>query len=54
MPKKFSGENTKATAARTRKAEARQVELERIETQKEDAYWADDDKHVQRKLQRQV
>lgn len=52
MPKKFAGENTKSAIARIRKTEVKQVEKQRIEAEKEDAYWRDDDKHVQRKLQR--
>ena len=54
MPKKFSGENSKAVVARARISEARESEKARIESEKADAYWADDDRIVQRKLQRKV
>lgn len=39
MPKKFAGENTKSAIARIRKTEVKQVEKQRIEAEKEDAYW---------------
>ncbi|CAJ0930111.1 unnamed protein product, partial [Mesorhabditis belari] len=52
MPKKFAGENSKASAARERKAEVQRVENERKQKANDDAFWADDDKHVQKKLQR--
>lgn len=52
MPKKFKGENSKATVAKERKA-AQQAEVQaKKQKEQEDAYWADDDKHVQKKLQR--
>lgn len=54
MPKKFQGENTKAVAARVRKTEAKVQEKTRIEQEKEEAYWVDDDKHANRKAQRKV
>lgn len=54
MPKKFVGENSKAAAARARKSAVKDEERTRQEKAKEDAYWADDDKHVQRKQQRKV
>ena len=54
MPKKFKGENSKAAEARARKEEARVAEQTRKQKEAEDAYWADDDKHVNRKLQRKV
>ncbi|KAG8594738.1 hypothetical protein GDO81_001316 [Engystomops pustulosus] len=52
MPKKFQGENTKSAAARARKAEAKAVADAKRQQDLEDAYWQDDDKHVQRKEQR--
>lgn len=52
MPKKFQGENTKSSAARARKAEAKAVADAKRQQELEDAYWKDDDKHVMRKEQR--
>ncbi|XP_007943539.1 coiled-coil domain-containing protein 124 [Orycteropus afer afer] len=52
MPKKFQGENTKAAAARARKAEAKAAADARKQKELEDAYWRDEDKHVMRKEQR--
>lgn len=52
MPKKFQGENTKSSAARARKAEAKAVADAKRQQAQEDAFWQDDDKHVQRKEQR--
>ncbi|XP_043946568.1 coiled-coil domain-containing protein 124 [Protopterus annectens] len=52
MPKKFQGENTKSSAARARKAEAKAVAEAKKQQELEDAYWKDDDKHVARKEQR--
>ncbi|XP_006898318.1 PREDICTED: coiled-coil domain-containing protein 124 [Elephantulus edwardii] len=52
MPKKFQGENTKAAAARARKAEAKAAADARKQKELEDAYWKDEDKHVMRKEQR--
>ena len=54
MPKKFKGENSKAAEARARKEEVRLAEQTRKQKEAEDAYWADDDKHVNRKQQRKV
>ena len=54
MPKKFKGENSKAAVAKARKAEAKAAENARVEKEKEDAYWKDDDKHVAKKQQRKV
>jgi hypothetical protein len=54
MPKKFKGENTKATAAKERRS-AQQAEIQaKKQKDQEDAYWADDDKHVAKKQQRKV
>ncbi|KAM4708889.1 coiled-coil domain-containing protein 124 [Discoglossus pictus] len=52
MPKKFQGENTKSATARARKAEAKAVADAKRQQELEDAYWQDDDKHMQRKGQR--
>ncbi|KAH9505154.1 hypothetical protein Btru_059698 [Bulinus truncatus] len=52
MPKKFKGENSKASEAKARKEAAKQVENERAQKQEEDELWKDDDKHVARKQQR--
>uniref|UniRef100_A0A914C9C4 HMG box domain-containing protein n=1 Tax=Acrobeloides nanus TaxID=290746 RepID=A0A914C9C4_9BILA len=52
MPKKFAGENTKATVARERKNAAQVEKQTKAAQAKEDAYWADDDKNVLRKQQR--
>lgn len=54
MPKKFQTENTKAVQARARKAEAKAEEKARLEKEKEDAEWRDDDKNLARKQQRKV
>lgn len=54
MPKKFSGENTKAVAARARKNAAKEEEQLRKQKEKEDEYWRDDDKLINKKLQRKV
>ncbi|KAG8454675.1 hypothetical protein GDO86_001048 [Hymenochirus boettgeri] len=52
MPKKFQGENTKSSAARARKAEAKAVADAKRRKEIEDAFWQDTDKHVLRKEQR--
>lgn len=52
MPKKYQGENSKATAARARKEAAKQEEYERKQAAIEDAKWADDDRSLQKKQQR--
>ncbi|CAH0380890.1 unnamed protein product [Bemisia tabaci] len=52
MPKKFVGENSKAAAARARKAQASEEKEAIKKKQIEDELWKDDDKHVQRKQQR--
>ncbi|XP_041361080.1 coiled-coil domain-containing protein 124-like [Gigantopelta aegis] len=52
MPKKFKGENSKAVEARARKDAQKIAEQERIQKEKEDALWVDEDKHVARKQQR--
>ncbi|KAI6241261.1 Non-specific serine/threonine protein kinase [Aphelenchoides fujianensis] len=52
MPKKFTGENSKAAAARQTKEQKKVDERERLAKQKEDAQWADDDKGAAKKMQR--
>lgn len=54
MPKKFVGENSKATATRLRKENAKIEERKKDAAAKEDAYWTDDNKQAQRKFQRKV
>ena len=54
MPKKWKGDNPKAAEARERKEAKKQAELDRKQRAEEDAYWQDDDKHVQKKEQRKV
>lgn len=54
MPKKFTGENSKAAVARARKIAAQEKQNYKKEKEIEDAYWKDDDKLVQKKLQRKV
>lgn len=52
MPKKFAGENSKAVQAKARKAEARNVEVDKKAKAAEDALWAEDDKLVLRKQEK--
>lgn len=54
MPKKFVGENSKAVAARQRKAAAKEAEVEKIKKKVEDEYWKDDDKQAVKKQQRKA
>ncbi len=54
MPKKFRSVNTKAEAARERKAAAKESAAEKKQREEEDLYWQDDDKHVARKQDRKV
>ncbi|XP_035667951.1 coiled-coil domain-containing protein 124-like [Branchiostoma floridae] len=54
MPKKKWGDNPKALEARTRKESKKREEQERVEKAKDDAFWADDDKHLKRKQQRKA
>ncbi|XP_015109130.1 coiled-coil domain-containing protein 124 [Diachasma alloeum] len=53
MPKKFVGENSKAVAARARKAAAKEAEHSRKAQEAEDKAWEDDDKQIQKKKQKQ-
>ena len=52
MPKKLNGQNSKAVAAKARKEEKATAEKERVEREKEDALWRDDDKKREKKLSR--
>lgn len=52
MGKKM-GINTKAVEARERKQAVKNAKNEASQKQKEEQYWKDDDKHVNRKLERQ-
>lgn len=54
MPKKFAGENSKAVAARARKASSKEAETLKKQKELEDAYWKDDEKHIVKKQQRKV
>lgn len=54
MPKKFVGENSKASEARARKEAVRKDQQLKKQQEIDDAYWKDDDKHVTKKLQRKV
>jgi len=52
MPKKLNGQNSKAVTAKARKDEKAAAEKERVEREKEDAMWRDDDKKREKKLSR--
>lgn len=54
MPKKFVGENSKAVAARARKAAAKEAETIKKALEAEDKAWQDDDKQLLKKKQKQV
>lgn len=54
MPKKFVGENSKAVAARARKAAVKEAESIKKAKQEEDKAWEDNDKQVLKKKQKQV
>jgi len=54
MPKKFVGENSKATVAKARKEAQKSEQREKDAREKEDRYWADDDKNAVKKQQRKV
>ncbi|XP_046752203.1 coiled-coil domain-containing protein 124 [Diprion similis] len=53
MPKKFVGENSKAVAARARKAAVKEAETSKKVQEAEDKAWQDDDKQLQKKKQKQ-
>lgn len=52
MPKKFQGENSKAAVARARKAEIAAQEKIKKDKEIEDAYWQENDRHINKKLAR--
>ena len=52
MPKKFTGENSKAAEARARKDATRKEEQAKKLKEAEDKLWEDNDKHVLRKQER--
>lgn len=52
MPKKFTGENSKAAAARARKASAKDADNAKKQRELEEQYWKDDDKSILKKQQR--
>lgn len=52
MPKKL-GVNTKALEAKMAKESAKRLKEELLQKQKEDEYWKDDDKLINRKIERQ-
>uniref|UniRef100_A0A1B6L340 Coiled-coil domain-containing protein n=1 Tax=Graphocephala atropunctata TaxID=36148 RepID=A0A1B6L340_9HEMI len=52
MPKKFVGENSKAVAAKARKAAVQEEQAVRKQKQIEDEYWKDDDKNLAKKQAR--
>ena len=54
MPKKFPQQNSKAVEANARKTAAKEAKQQAEDKAKEDAYWADDDKHVKKKEERKV
>ena len=54
MPKKFKGTNTKAEAARARKAAVKEASDTKKREEEENALWEENDKLVLRKLSRKV
>ncbi|KAK9511115.1 hypothetical protein O3M35_005741 [Rhynocoris fuscipes] len=52
MPKKFTSVNTKAVAAKARKAEAKELQSAKERQAAEEAFWKDEDKQVLKKQQR--
>jgi hypothetical protein len=52
MPKKFAGENSKSAEAKARKAAHQNEILEKKQKEEEDKLWEDNDKLVNRKLER--
>lgn len=52
MPKKFEGQNSKAMAAKARKAAVVETKLAREQKQLEDMQWIENDKHILKKQQR--
>lgn len=54
MPKKFASENSKAVAAKARKAAAQEEQVLKKQKEVEDEYWKDDDKNLAKKQARKV
>lgn len=54
MPKKISGENSKAVAAKAKKSSAKEAESVKKQKQLEDAYWKDDHKQTLKKEERKT
>lgn len=54
MPKKFSGENSKAVAARQRKEDVKQEKDQKLKKMIEDAQWEDNDDKLKKKNQKKV
>lgn len=54
MPKKFVGENSKAVAAKARKAAVEEEKAALKQKQLEDEYWKDDDKNLAKKQAKKV
>jgi len=54
MPKKFVGENSKAVAARARKAAVKEAENAKKAIDAEDKAWEDNNKKLMKKKQKQV
>ncbi|KAG5885753.1 hypothetical protein JTB14_033866 [Gonioctena quinquepunctata] len=52
MPKKFSGENTKAAAAREKKKQTKAEALTNKNRVSEDDHWKDEDKRLLKKQQK--
>ncbi|XP_028160937.1 coiled-coil domain-containing protein 124 [Ostrinia furnacalis] len=52
MPKKFTGENSKAVAARQRKEDAKQEKEQKMKKVIEDAQWEDNDDKLKKKQQK--
>ena len=54
MPKKFVGENSKAVAAKAKKAAAKDVEDAKKKKDLEDSLWKDENKQVLKRQQKKV
>ncbi len=54
MPKKFQGENSKASEAKARKDQVQREKQASKEKDDEDKLWQEDDKNVLRKIERKV
>lgn len=54
MPKKFTGENSKAVAARQRKEDAKLEKDQKLKKMIEDSQWEDNDDKLKKKQQKKV